>query len=267
MSVDVIDLASSLATQKQKPPHVTFERRPIEDKAATKREGRYIAKDIDYAIIMAPYSDGKESVIVKVHQWFENLENEIKAGRYPAAWLEIHRKNYERFKQGQEIPLNGVPIKGWGVISPAQQEMLIHRHILTVEELAGINDVGMGAIGMGAMDLKRKAVTWLAQTEERGPLTIKMTDLEKQNDLLTGQVETLTRQVQELLVLTKNERSAIPPTEPDITPAASMGIKMEDISIMNEAPPVAATPLPALAKRPRGNPNWRKKAETPPPEH
>lgn len=253
-TVSVVDLASSLASQQKKAPHVVFERRPVEDKAATKKEGRYIARDVDYVTVYAPYSDAKETVTYKVTNWFEYLESEVKAGRYSPDWLETHRKNYARFCQGQDIPLNGVPIKGWGVIGPAQQEMLIQRHILTVEDLAGINDVGMRAIGMGAGDLKRKAITWLAQMGEKGPVTIKMTELEKQNDFLTKQVETLTRQVRDLTVLANHAAAQAPPPYQDPTPAESMGVlepkdflPEDGVQQANPAP----IPVPTKTRKPR----------------
>ena len=203
-------LISEVATRKEIPAHVRFERRPVEDKAATLDTGRYVAKDVDYAIVTAPYSDGKENLHIKVANWFANMQVDVHAGRLPQAWLDQYKDAYARWQQGQELPVNGTPIKGWGVISPSQQEMLIRRHILTVEELAQINDVGIRAIGMGAIDLRNKAQGLLAQMNDKGALTIEIANFKRENDVQKGQIATLTRQVEELLKQAKRAPAVVP---------------------------------------------------------
>jgi hypothetical protein len=78
-------------------------------------------------------------------------------------------------------------------------------NILTVEDLAHINDEGAKRLGHGWLELKTKARTWLDQVEDKGAVTIKMAELEKQNilkDALISSMEaklaTLTAQVSAL---------------------------------------------------------------------
>lgn len=185
-----------VSERKERPPYVKFERRAIEDVAATKREGRYIAKDVDFALIHPPYS--KDCVEQKVSTWLENTKKNVRDGRIPEQWLDGWKEGYEKWKNGQEIPLDGTPIKGWGIISPAQQEMLIRINCMTVEDLARVNDEGLRRIGMGALDLRNKAKNWLQTVTDHGPLTIKMSVLEKENAVLQSQIETLMKQVEAL---------------------------------------------------------------------
>ena len=184
------------ADRKERPAYVRFERIAVEDKAASLREGHYVARDLDMVLITPPYS--KDVFKNKAPQWIENMKQDVQNGRMPQQWMDDYLKAYEHFKRGEEIPLNGTPIKGWGVLSPAQQETLIRMNVLTVEDLAGINDEGVKRVGMGGLDLKNKAQAWLAQLKDKGPITQEMAALKSENLLLKANVETLTGQVQSL---------------------------------------------------------------------
>ena len=201
----------SLANKKEIPAHVRFEVRTVEDKSATKAAGKYVAKDVDYVIITAPYSEGKENVHQKVSDWMVSMEQEVSTGRMHAEWADRYKMMYRKWKAGQEIPLDGTPIKGWGVIAPALQETILRCGIHTVEELANMNDTGMRSVGMGAQDLKNKAVAWLAQLQDKGPLTLEIAALKREKEQMKGQVETLMRQVDALQKLVPTGPVATPP--------------------------------------------------------
>lgn len=206
-----------LLERKDRPAYVRFERLAIEDKPASLAAGHYVAKDVDYALVTPPYS--KDVFKQKVDAWLENLEREVQSERVPQEWVDLYKQSYQAWKNGQELPLHGTPIKGWGVISPAHQETLIRLNILTVEDLALVNDEGQKRIGMGSVDLRNKAKAWLDQLNDKGPLTLKMAALENENalqkssiDILVANVAALTAQVSSLtgkpvLVETAREES------------------------------------------------------------
>jgi hypothetical protein len=73
-----------------------------------------------------------------------------------------------------------------------------------------INDEGIRRIGMGGVDLKRKANAWLAQLQDKGPLTQKVASVEAENDQLRMQVETLAKQVSQLMTATQAPASVGP---------------------------------------------------------
>ena len=185
------------AERKDRPAYVRFERLAEEDIPASRAAGKFVAKDVDYVLITPPYS--KDIFKQKVKDWLPQLDRDQSGGRIPQQWVDLYKDAYKRWQNGQEMPLNGSPIKGWGVISPAQQETLLRMNILTVEDLAGVNDEGVRRIGMGAVELKNKAQAWLAQLGDKGPLTMKMAALEQENGQLRGEVATLSRQVHELM--------------------------------------------------------------------
>jgi hypothetical protein len=186
---------AELASREDVIPFVRFEKRAVEDKQASIAQGKYVAKDIDYALITPPYS--KDVIEQKVDRWLAQLKVDQQNGRIPSQWIAQYEMAYEAWKKGQEMPLNGTPIKGWGIISPAQQETLIRMHILTVEELANINDEGKKRIGMGASDLKNKADIWLKQLK-KGASTLEIAALKKENDDLKAIQASLAEKVEQL---------------------------------------------------------------------
>jgi DNA-binding FrmR family transcriptional regulator len=190
-----------MSDRKDRPAYVTFHRVPVEDTAGSKEAGHYVAKDVDYVHITPAYF--KDVMKFKVTQWFDNMKRDIAAGRMPQEWADAYKKQYEAWQNGQELPLSGSPIKGWGVISPAQQETLVRMNVLTVEDLARVNDEGIRRIGMGAIDLKNKAQAWLNSINDHGSVVMENASLKKQVSTLEGSVGTLSRQVEELMRLVK----------------------------------------------------------------
>jgi hypothetical protein len=200
-------IGQELEPKAERPAYVRFVRRAVEDRASSQAQGKYIAKDVDYALITPPYS--RDVVEVKAAQWFENLDRDQMAGRIPKEWVDRYRKVHEAWKNGQELPPVGTPIRGWGVISPAQQEMLVKINILTVEDLAGVNDEGAKRIGMGSMELKNRAQAWLKQLADKGPLTLEVAALRTENEQLKITLASLTDKIDQLLAQKREPDAAV----------------------------------------------------------
>ena len=215
-----MNIVGDVNERQDRPAYVRFEIVPVEDKAASEAAGHYVARDVELALITPPYS--KDIFKIKVPQRKMNMKQDVANGRLPEAWMDKYIDAYAKWKNGQEIPLNGTPIKGWGVISPAQQETLIRMNILTVEDLAQVNAEGLSRIGMGATELKNKATGWLAQLNDKGPLTQKIAAVTAENDQLKKSVESLQKQVEKLMEHARNG-------QPSFAPAESVGIAASDI--------------------------------------
>jgi len=218
--------------RKDRPAYVRFERVPVEDKAASVAAGHYVAKDIDFANITPPYS--KDVFKIKVPQWLSNMKQDVQNGRMPQEWMDKYIDAYNRWKNGQEIPLNGTPIKGWGVISPAQQETLIRLNILTVEDLAAMNDEGIHRVGMGASELRNKAKGWLAQLNDKGPLTLEVSTLKSENEQLKISVQTLTAQVQALMAMA--QASSNQTSQPEQSSEIGVSDILDDAPVIRRGP-------------------------------
>jgi hypothetical protein len=204
-----------LVNREERPAYVQFERRAIEDKAASIRDGTYRAKDVDFALVTPPYS--KDCVEQKVDQWLINMERNVRDGRVPETWANQWKEALKRWREGQEMPVNGTPIKGWGVISPAQQATIIGINCRTVEDLAAINDEGIRRLGMGAIELRDKAKAWLASMNEHGSVAVKMAAIEQENRMLKSSLETMAKQIDALKTMLPDTPQYVPRETNEIT--------------------------------------------------
>lgn len=167
---------------KERPAYVRFEKRPIEDRDASIKSGHWVGRDVTYALVTPPGT--KDVVVVEAEEWIKRLKREEAEGRIPPQFVDAYERAFEKYKKGEEVPLEGTPIKGWPPLSPAQQQNCIAMNILTVEDLANLNSEGMSRFGMGVVELKRKAANWLEAASGTGALAAKMTALEiRQNEV------------------------------------------------------------------------------------
>lgn len=161
---------------RARPAIVRFERVAVEDKVESLRLGRYVGKDVDMALITP---QGTKDIFKKaVKAWLQSNIQAVAEDRLPRDWADHYEKQYEAFKNGQELPLNGTAIRGWGMISPAQQEMIIRCNLPTVEDLANAGGDVLRRLHIGGQELKNKAIAWLAQNEDKGAITQRMAALE-----------------------------------------------------------------------------------------
>jgi len=189
-------VASDLMTRAGKPAFITFHTVPRHLPVQSQKEGRYIARDVD--MVTVRQIGATDSVVFEVDGWLAQNKIEVSNGRLPKEHADLYATSYERWKSGQEIPLEGTPIKTWPVISPAQVEALVRVGLRTVEDLASLNDEGLRKIGMGAVELRQKAKAWMAAAQDKGKLTQDMTALQRTNEQLHNTVATLTAKMEAL---------------------------------------------------------------------
>ena len=222
-----MSVGGEFIARKEMPAYVRFEKRPVQDLSI---KDRYVAKDVDFVLITPPFS--KDELIKPVSTWLTDLDQHERDGRLPSEWVAKYKRAYDAWSEGQEIPLDGTPIKGWGVLSPAQQENLIRMNVFTVEMLSGMNDEGIRRYGMGAVDLKNKAVAWLSQVHDKGPLTMENARLTQEVKILQGSVDSLMRQME---AMAQQMKMAMP-----ILPGA--GLVIPATAVFDEEPEVRRGP-------------------------
>lgn len=182
--------------REDRPAYVRFERRPIEDKAASLKAGHVVCKDVDYALVTPPYS--KDCVEYKVETWLTNMEQNVRKGRIPSEWMKQWKEAYKAWKDGQEAPVNGTDVRNWSAVTPAQVKNLVAAGCYTVEDLAAANDQALRYIGMGANELKRKANAYLQASKDIGPVVMMNNALETENEQLKGTIDSLQKQIENL---------------------------------------------------------------------
>lgn len=194
--------AIEFADREERPAYVRFERRPIEDKAASLAAGRSVSKDVDFALVTPPYS--KDCVEFKVETWLRNMESNVRNKRIPEKWMDHWKKSLEAWRNGQEEPLNGIPLKDSTAWSPAEIKNFLAAGFRVVEDIADANDEGLKRLGMGGQAHKNKAISIIQAAKDHGPLIQQVSALEKENSQLKGSVEALQEQVQRLLEQAKS---------------------------------------------------------------
>lgn len=185
-----------IAEMEERPPYVRFEQRAIEDRAKSIESGIFSYKDKDFVLVMA---HGSRDVFEDdAENWLSKQEAHARNGRIPKEHYEYFKKAYASWKEGQEMPIEGTPIKAWAVLSPAQQNTVIQANIRTVEDLALAPEGALHEIGMGARALKQKAQAWL-DTAQTGKGAEKIVDLESKLQLLADENEKLQKQLIEFM--------------------------------------------------------------------
>lgn len=178
-----------LRTKDGKPAYIEFSTVSKQLTKQSEREGRYVAIDEDRVTVRQIGSN--DSTIFKVDTWLAQNDLDVKQGRLNPSFAQHYKEAYKLWKAGQELPVQGTPIKTWPILSPSQVGALLAIHVRTVEDLAGLNDEGLRRVGMGAIDLKQKAQAWLSQAQDKGPLTMEVAALKKENETLKLSLDSL----------------------------------------------------------------------------
>lgn len=186
-------------------PYVAFKTETLENHAKTKERGEPVYEDVDFVKITPPGS--RDVHIQKVDKWMEQLKQDEQTGRILPQWLQKWKSDYALYKQGKEVPLDGTPIRGWKLLSGAQQETLIYHNILTVEALSQINAEAASAIGMGAIAMKTRAESWLAQNADKVTGAMQLASLKTENGILSETVKNLSAKVEELSKMVEAKKS------------------------------------------------------------
>lgn len=180
-----------ITQMQERPPYVMFEIRTQEDRDATIKAGRYIAKDVDFVVITPAGS--KDTVERKAEDWIEDINR--KASMSPPSYNPAHVNHfnamYKAWKDKQTLPETGTPIKGWPVISPAEQENILSANVRTVEDLALLNESGLTRVGMGARALQNKAKAWIESANDHGKVSAEVSALKVKAEEQERRIEDL----------------------------------------------------------------------------
>lgn len=139
MALDYLDVSESDEQDNTRP---IFHQKPVQNPRKTEIEGRPIFDMIDYVEIMVP-GQSKTHIIRKV--------TEEDKQRWPTKWVA-----YQSNKEAQQ-PLEGTPIEQWAYLTPARAMEMKAINILTIEDLANLSDTGIQSLGMGGLELRKRA--------------------------------------------------------------------------------------------------------------
>jgi hypothetical protein len=177
MSLDPLDFSAfeTVAAQQSREPGpiLRFFIEPTENKAKSAEAGRPIYDNVEMISIINPGS--KDEFIKKVD----------------ANAKERFGRQYEHWKRTQEQPAEGTPLEMVPFLNPAQVKELRAINIPTLEHLANLTDTAIQKIGMGGLELVRKAQAYLKAAGDNSVVT----KLVAENQRLKAEIETLKGQI------------------------------------------------------------------------
>lgn len=156
---------------------VGFGMLPVEDKSASEKAGHPVYVDREFFSARVPGDKNTHSLRIATKQDRE---------RFPRA--------YAAFKDRGSVPLNGMPIEQWPIISRAQSLTLRAAGIHTVEAMAEVHDGHIDKLGSNARELKVKARAYLAQATDAAAAQKLAADNQRKDDEMTE----LRRQIADL---------------------------------------------------------------------
>ena len=157
-----------IAEMKARPPHLRFENIAVEDRNATVEAGHPVFKEVAH-VHLTPVGS-RDSVTKEVSEWLLQNQRQVDEERLPREWADNFRRAFEHWKAGEEMPLNGSPIRTWPGASAAEIASCKAVHVLTVEDLAQANDETVRRLGMGGLELKKRALRFLDEAHGAGRL-------------------------------------------------------------------------------------------------
>lgn len=111
---------------------------------------------------------------------------------------DVLEQPYERWLKGQEEPEDGTPLSAWPGVTRGQVDALKAINIRTVEDVAMLTDSDLERVGMGARDLRKRALAFVETQMDRSALEALRTADRAEMDSLLEQVRTLTETVEQL---------------------------------------------------------------------
>ena len=179
----------------ERPCYIDFELIVEEDRNASIEQGMPVYKDVEIANLTPTGCQGT-SVVQKVI-----TEKQLDEWRYGDKRrhgpVPYYIQAYEAWKSGLEIPANGLDIKNWPGVTPAQLKTCQEAGVRTVEDLGEANADTIRRLGMGSVSLVQKAKSYLenAETnkaaEEISALRIQMADMKTLLDTQKDQISEL----------------------------------------------------------------------------
>lgn len=184
--------------EKQLRPYVVPYLRP------TSKDGKLV----DELWVKVTAIGGKDTLDKKAEDWINGLVANAEAGRIPASWPRDFRNALEEWREGEELPVQGTPIKSWPALSPAQREALLGWKVRTVEELALANDELKQRIGMGAEHLVQMAKRWVEEAAGPGAMAKEIAALAGDKARLEQELVRAMAKIKELEALVPAELKA-----------------------------------------------------------
>jgi hypothetical protein len=190
----MVDILAS--DNEKRPCYIEFELSPEEDRNESIAQGMPVYKDVEMAHLTPTGCQGTTRVpkviTDKLLDEWRYGDKQRRQGPVP-----YYIEAYEAWKAGLEVPANGLDVKNWPGVTPAQLKTCQEAGVRTVEDLGEANADTIRRLGIGSVALVQKAKSYLenAETnkaaEEISALRIQMGDMKTLLDTQKDQIAQL----------------------------------------------------------------------------
>lgn len=143
---------------------IRFFKKAKQNSEETLKQNRPIFEEVDYIQIVVP-GDRTSTIVRPVS---------------PADAVRFEKQYAHWKKTAEETMLQGTPLEAWGIMSLAQIEEYRYFGVRTIDQMAELrDDVAMKI--MGGVQLKQKAVAFMALAKEEAPMKKVQVELDKRD--------------------------------------------------------------------------------------
>lgn len=165
---------------KARPPLVQFEIKEYGfDAEESEKQGRPVPREVAFAMITS--AGGKDVFEKPAVEWLADIRRRAVIGQYDPDWVKQFDFAYEEWKKGNEIPVNGTPLRTSLLFTKDQIRRCIAINILTIEDLGTVADSDLGRLGMDGRYIRDKARAALETgsrvAQENAALKVQVSDL------------------------------------------------------------------------------------------
>ena len=160
--------------------HVEFFMDPVHMFLKSKEAGRPIYEDREFIKIRFP-GDNKRVLVAPANE----MHFVSRAGMQ-MTYAEEYPQYYEAFKKNEADFVSGTPLIAAPFIQSAKRAELKGLNIITVEQLAGLDDRAIKKIGMGARELVEQAKAYMDASGNIAEVTVLREELAQLRAMMTG---------------------------------------------------------------------------------
>ena len=177
MNFTEIAMGPEVQQQQQNMPnkhglYCEFYMEAVRDAPASLEAGHPKFKDLPYIMIMVP---GDKASIVR---------RPVRTGQHPDHDNNRFHNEYVAFMQGEKVPLEGLPLSEWPLMTKSQVLELNHFGIKTVEHLAEVTDTNAQKF-LGVFALREKARTYIEASKNDAPFQQLHAEIDARNDQIS----------------------------------------------------------------------------------
>ena len=189
-------------------PTVVFRNNATPNEAKTKEAGRPIYDDMEVCDIFFPGMVKERVPTCRALDQADWVEDPIMGTRRPRTYMEKYAEEYQAFKAGDAATSAGTPLEELPFLTEGKRLELKHGlKIYTAEQLAGLDGLGLKALGVGGRDLRDRAIAYLQAADEGA-------DASRLRDALAERDEKLAAMQAQIDALLAGQNKQAPDAEP-----------------------------------------------------